>query len=1386
MKKTKFALVAFLLVFSLAFISFASAQWCTDVEGWSDDIANFGSKGSICVFYCDASSFTVNDLWRDAFLTDKCTDINTVHEYDCVNNEVHDYDWDCGSSRICQGGRCVTPDPIGECGDNILDEFWEKCDWGQNNGNVCTPTPSQSCEYCSDTCELITLIDHRCGNGNLDVGEECDDGNGVGGDGCSQECKITDYNFECSNLDIVADGVGMDTGSGQINLNVPGEPELGLLYWEIRGNGDKNINLNGNPIGGNLIKDPVLGYGLWSKAYSYIFDFTSYVSSGANVWSLSGLDRLPEKDPAAGVAFVVYEDEEVENIIQIKSINDYSYVGLKTGPLVQSPPVNFEFDSAEENRNTKIIIATGDAEPLPRTDKIWYETGVGVVPSNLINTGTLLDENKLRSAQGPEADVYQTEITIPAGHDYLSVQLESHGTNGDSLIFISTAIAIDCNIPPICGDNEINQVWEQCDEGLNNGNECNINYGETCNYCDLECQNITLTEGFCGDGVLQPIYEQCDDGNLINDDGCDNECQIEPECGNAIVELGEDCDDGNLDETDGCLSDCTYTYCGDNYLQSPNGMGLGGPLDDGYESCDDGANNDLTNSCTNVCTLTFCGDGIIQDPNGLGITEQCDDGNILDGDGCDSGCQEEPDPICGDGEVNQIWEICDDGNLINGDGCDNECQIEPDPICGDEIINQVWEQCEPPTSECTAGYNETCTYCDLGCQNITKTGPYCGDGNKDICIGNCVEDEECDGLDGLIPGYICDEECKLIPGPCEHDVAIRYSYANSVWTGIAIRPEFGGWMLDDPEELEQGQDYVIKYYVDNKIENSTNTIHVVLKIDNITLADYITPINNFHYKNVDWNTINITTGTHMLNLFVEKVNETDCNQTDNYAHREIIILPSNDPICGNEIVEIGEQCDDGNLDETDGCLNDCTYTFCGDGYMQNPNGIGLGGPLDDGDESCDDGANNDLLNSCTDVCTLTFCGDGFIQDPNGQGIVEGCDDGNIIDGDGCDSGCQEEEIITCGDGEVNQIWEQCDLGINNGDTCTAPYDGSCTYCDLECQNITLIDGTCGDGNLDEPWEQCDDGNLINGDGCSSSCQKEICTTDIDCDDGIYCNGQEVCNLNTYECETGTVVECSIFDLPTINICTNDPDLNPFTLDYALGFTSTCNELTQSCTTDSYDFTHTCELSCGAECLVGDSETTECGTDVGECEFGEIVVECTEECLWDESSGECIGEIGPAEEICDGLDNNCNGEIDEFLLEEFERISYSTVDTGNVILINGYSEFVEENVDFFHGYVHQRDGEYLGFGSMHARGTTTTNEKIQINVKFDVTELVEYTCDHITWRNYARGTYWMNGIGTVTVEYDYMDITYWLLTGEIDAVGEGDVDFEFTTMIDRRF
>jgi cysteine-rich repeat protein len=97
-------------------------------------------------------------------------------------------------------------------------------------------------------------------------------------------------------------------------------------------------------------------------------------------------------------------------------------------------------------------------------------------------------------------------------------------------------------------------------------------------------------------------------------------------------------------------------------------------------------------------------------------------------------------------------------------------------------------------------------------------------------------------------------------------------------------------------------------------------------------------------------------------------------------------------------------------------------------------------------------------------------------------LGEQCDAGkakNGKEGVDCDVHCSFPPIAGCGDGKVNQAMELCDAGKKNADIGNAPCRSNCML------------STCGDGILDSNKEQCDDRNLLNGDGCSSTCRKEV-------------------------------------------------------------------------------------------------------------------------------------------------------------------------------------------------------------------------------------------------------------------------------------------------------
>ncbi len=91
-----------------------------------------------------------------------------------------------------------------------------------------------------------------------------------------------------------------------------------------------------------------------------------------------------------------------------------------------------------------------------------------------------------------------------------------------------------------------------------------------------------------------------------------------------------------------------------------------------------------------------------------------------------------------------------------------------------------------------------------------------------------------------------------------------------------------------------------------------------------------------------------------------------------------------------------------------------------------------------------------------------------------------------------------------------------------------------------------------------------------------------CTVDANCDDGLYCNGAEIC-VSGY-CQPSTLVDCSGNNIIGINECYYTPDDVDCTKDYRVAFTSVCNEDTDSCTIGSDTISHTCSVvDCRAEC-----------------------------------------------------------------------------------------------------------------------------------------------------------------------------------------------------------
>lgn len=209
-----------------------------------------------------------------------------------------------------------------------------------------------------------------------------------------------------------------------------------------------------------------------------------------------------------------------------------------------------------------------------------------------------------------------------------------------------------------------------CDDGLLNGTEIDIDCGGDCSACNdgrycsahTDCQSEvciqnTCSPPTCGDGVVNHSSEMCDDGQ--ESASCNANCTLTT-CGDGLVntEAGEECDDGV--ESAACDGDCSLPMCGDGRVNTQAG-----------EQCDASGES---NSCDIDCTAVSCGDLTVNETAG----EDCDEGGVETAT-CDIDCSS---ATCGDGHVNAAAnELCDDGNTLSGDGCSDNCRIEYPRSC---------------------------------------------------------------------------------------------------------------------------------------------------------------------------------------------------------------------------------------------------------------------------------------------------------------------------------------------------------------------------------------------------------------------------------------------------------------------------------------------------------------------------------------------------------------------------------------------------------------------------------------------------------------------------------------------------------------------------------
>ncbi|MCC6877403.1 MAG: putative metal-binding motif-containing protein [Sandaracinaceae bacterium] len=232
------------------------------------------------------------------------------------------------------------------------------------------------------------------------------------------------------------------------------------------------------------------------------------------------------------------------------------------------------------------------------------------------------------------------------------------------------------------------------------------------------------------------------------------------------------------------------------------------------------------------------------------------------------------------------------------------------------------------------------------------------------------------------------------------------------------------------------------------------------------------------------------------------------------------------------------------------------------------------------------------------ACVASSCGDGFTDSTRS----EECDDGNTTAFDGCEPDCSFscEADAECDDDNPCTGDDTCDTTTHVCEAGTAPPPGS------PCSTSTQPDGVCsaadsstciapGCGNaVVDGSEDCDDGmNGNDNDGCRDDCTFS-CVTDEDCSDSDVCTGLERCEASTHACAAGTALTCTASDACHVAGC------------------DTVN-------------------GCFESLMDGD----------GDGHAPMAAGPCGDDCD-DANAARYPG----AEELCDGIDNNCNVSVDE--------------------------------------------------------------------------------------------------------------------------------------------
>ncbi len=582
----------------------------------------------------------------------------------------------------------------GACGDGVVDSG-EQCD----DGNTV------SGDGCSSVCKIETA-GSICGDGIVDVATEgCDDGNTVSGDGCSSDCRVEVHN-PCGNgtLDTgeTCDDGNATGGDGcgttcqvEMGFMCTGSPSVCTAVPVATGTCAAPVQLTLAPVGSistatvmgdttanaNQVDAGVCNSELNAGAgHDQIFTFTTTIAQRV-VLTLNNHVTSTAFDGVLRLATAACD------LATDVNGNVVATGGIANGCSDSSGSSGSEvLTYASLDAGTYFIVVDGYSSTANGAFSITVDAGTATCGNGVIESGEGCDDHNVAAGDGCSATCAVENGYTCTGTPSVCTVVAGSCADSGTIALTHTGTAYDGTVTGNTTTATNSFAGGACDGFTNAG----AGPDQGWKFVNPVAQQVTVSLDGSFDATLRLMTTPCDVATSL------------PETETNPTIASDGCAEQQISGTAEVL----------NYPNLPAGTYY--VVADGYSSSSMG-----TYTLTVHGQPSTCGNGTLE------ADEVCDDHNTTNNDGCTSECAVQPGyacigtpsvchPIvCGDGHVD-AGEDCDDHNTTAGDGCDAACHVEAGHTCSGSpsvCVLACGNGDLDPGEECDAGTagNARCT-----------------------------------------------------------------------------------------------------------------------------------------------------------------------------------------------------------------------------------------------------------------------------------------------------------------------------------------------------------------------------------------------------------------------------------------------------------------------------------------------------------------------------------------------------------------------------------------------------------------------------------------------------------------------------------------------------